>query len=393
MVRTGLEKEVRAMARVHYIRDINKIEQLPEKDREALKEVTDRFKFRANDYYLSLIDWNNPDDPIRRIIIPQVSELDDFGELDASAEETNYVAPGCQHKYPHTALLLCNEVCGGYCRFCFRKRIFMDESDEIVNDLTEGIEYIRKNKQITNVLLTGGDPLLMSTPKLENIIRPLHEIEHISIIRIGTKMPAFNPYRIIDDPELSAMLARYSRRDRRVYIMTHFNVPQELTETAILAIYILLKTGIVLCNQTPILKGINDDPGLLADLMRKLSFVGVAPYYFFQGRPTTGNMPYATTLTQSYQAFEEAKKNVSGLAKRARLVMSHERGKIEIIGLTDQYIYLKFHRARDAEDEGKFMIFHRDDDAYWLDDLVPVEQTPHPVREFGHKPTHAFGPD
>ena len=381
------------MAKVHYIRDIDRIEQLSEDDRLSIGTVCEKYKFRTNDYYLSLIDWNNPDDLIRRIIIPNINELEDFGELDASDEESNYVAPGCQQKYPHTVLLLCNESCGGYCRFCFRKRLFMDENEEVENDISQGIKYIRHNKQVTNVLLTGGDPLLLSTRKLENIIRPLREIDHVSIIRIGTKMPAFNPYRILDDPELTEMLPRYSLPDNRIYIMTHFNVARELTETAVKGLYALIKSGVVLCNQSPLLKGINSDPEVLAELMRRLSFVGNTPYYFFQCRPTAGNMPFSLTITQAYHSFEEAKKKVSGLAKRARLVMSHETGKIEIVGLTDDHIYLKYHRARDIRDEGRFMIYHRDEDAYWLDDLVSVDQAPHPVRDFGHRPVHAMGPD
>lgn len=381
------------MDKIRYIKEINKVRQLSPADKKKLARVEKKYGFRTNNYYLSLINWNDPDDPIRKIVIPDLGELNDFGELDASKEETNYVAPGCQHKYPHTVLLLCNEVCDGYCRFCFRKRIFMGESKEVSLDLTEGLKYIRKNKQITNVLLTGGDPLILSTQKLESIIRPLREIEHVRIIRIGTKIPAYNPYRIIDDPELPAMLSRYSRRDQRIYIMTHFNVPQELSDDAVLGIYILLKTGVVLCNQTPILRGINNNPRVLSELMRKLSFVGVAPYYFFQCRPTTGNMPFATSITESYQVMEEAKRDVSGLAKRARLVMSHESGKIEILAINRNQVYLKYHRARDYKDEGRVMIFHRDDEAYWLEDLVLATKKRHPVEEFGHRPTRALGPD
>lgn len=381
------------MAKVKYIRDIVKIEELTGRERYELGKVCEQFKFRANDYYLSLIDWDDPNDPIRRIIIPHVSELDEFGELDASDEESNYVVPGCQHKYTSTALLLCNEVCSGYCRFCFRKRLFMDENDEVVNDVSEGIEYIRQNEQITNVLLTGGDPLVMSTRKLEKIIRPLRKIEHVNIIRIGTKVPAFNPYRIIDDHELPNMLTRYSTRHKRIYIMTHFNHHRELTDRACLALDMLLKAGTVICNQTPILKGINSSPEELEQLMRRLSDIGVNPYYFFQCRPTAGNIPYVLPLTEAFRVFEEAKQNVSGLAKRARLVMSHFLGKIELLGLTDHHMYLKFHRSRHSTDKGRFLIYHRDDNAYWLDDLVSVDETPHPVAEFGHKPAQAIGPE
>ena len=381
------------MPPVKYIRDINQIEDLLPQERSRLAQVCEQFKFRANDYYLSLIDWNDPDDPIRRIIIPRVTELSEFGDLDASDEESNYVVPGCQHKYTSTALLLCNEVCGGYCRFCFRKRLFMDENDEVVNDVSEGIEYIRQNEQITNVLLTGGDPFLMSTNKLEKIIRQLRKISHINIIRIGTKMPAFNPYRITDDHELPNMITRYSTRQKRIYIMTHFNHPRELTDAACLGLDMLAKAGANLCNQTPLLKGINGDPNVLELLMRRLSDIGVNPYYFFQCRPTAGNLPFVMTLTDAYFTMEEAKRNVSGLAKRARLVLSHTLGKIEIVGITDLHIYLKFHRSRYSENKGRLLIYHRDDEAYWLDDLVPVEEKPHPVARFGHKPAHAMGPE
>lgn len=362
------------MARTGYIRDINRVDQISSEEKKALEPVAEKFKFRANDYYMSLIDWNDPNDPIRKIIIPETGELEDFGKLDASNEESNYTVPGCQHKYQDTALLICNEVCGAYCRFCFRKRLFMDNNEEVVNDVTPGLDYIRAHPEITNVLLTGGDPLLMSTRKLENIIRPLREIDHVDIIRLGSKMPAFSPHRFVNDPELMEMLSRYSTPRKRIYVMAHFNVPNELTDLALEGLDLLMKAGVITLNQTPILKDINDDPSVLADLMHRLSVIGVSPYYFFQCRPTEGNKPYEIPMVQSFELLEEAKMRVSGLARRARLVMSHELGKIEMVGLTDRNIYLRFLRARNSEDEGRFMVFHRDDDACWLEDLVPVDE-------------------
>ena len=381
------------MANPKYIRKLEQIEQLSEETCKELAPVVRKFQFRANDYYLGLINWDDPDDPIKRIVLPDIHELDSFGELDASEEESNYVAPGCQHKYPHTVLLLCNEVCGAYCRYCFRKRLFMDENDEVVNDVTEGIEYIRRNKQVTNVLLTGGDPLLMSTRRLEQILRPLRKIDHVGIIRIGSKIPAFNPYRIIDDADLIPMLSRYSTRHKRVYIMAHFNVAQELTDRAVLAMDLLRKAGVATVNQTPIIRGINDKPEQLTALMRKLSFIGVPPYYFFQCRPTEGNRPYVLPIVETYMAFVNARKNVSGLAKRARLVMSHASGKVEMVGLTEEFMYMQFHRAKDPTDAERFMIFHRDDEAYWLDELVPANEPPHPVRTYGHRAPKVLGPE
>ncbi len=362
------------MTKVRYIRNLFKVSQLNASLMPLLNTVAQKYAFRANDYYLSLIKWDDPDDPIRKIVIPDPAELEPWGPLDVSNEVTNYVAEGCQHKYCDTALLLVNEVCGSYCRFCFRKRLFMHGNDEVVHDIRPGLEYIRSNPQITNVLVTGGDPLIFSTRKIEAIIRSLWEIPHVGIIRIGTKMPAFNPYRIIDDPELLEVLARYSTRHKRIYFMLHFNHPRELTDAAHLAIDLLQRAGVILCNQSPIVRGINDDPDVLAELMRELSFIGVPPYYFFQCRPTAGNKPFEMPLVETYHVFEMAKSQVSGLAKRARLVMSHASGKIEVVGVTEEKIYLRYHRAHDPQDVSRFMEFERDDAAYWLDDLMEAEE-------------------
>jgi KamA family protein len=383
------------VSKVRYIRDIGKVEALPDGTRKALEAVSRKYKFRANDYYLGLIDWADPQCPIRKIVIPDSGELEDFGELDASDEASNYAAPGCQHKYSDTALLVCNEVCGAYCRFCFRKRLFMDDNDEVVNDISAGLDYIRRRPEITNVLLTGGDPLLMATRKLEAILASLRDIPHVRIIRLGSKMPAFNPFRITEDPELLAVLSRYSGAERRIYIMTHFNVPQELTPVACEGLDRLRRAGVITANQTPVLGGINADPEVLAALMQKLSWIGVAPYYFFQCRPTRGNKPYEIPLVQTYEIVADAKSRVSGLAKRARLVMSHSLGKVEMVGLTDHHIYLRFHRARHPEDENRFMIFHRDDDAFWLEDLVPVDEdsAPHAVQDLDRRVRPAWEPD
>jgi lysine 2,3-aminomutase len=373
---------------VRYITDLGKITQIPDHERKKLEGVLEHFSFRTNDYYLSLIDWDDPDDPIRRIIIPDMRELEAWGELDASNEAANYVAPGCQHKYPRTVVILVNEVCGGYCRFCFRKRIFHEESDEFSRDISGALDYVRSNPQITNVLLTGGDPLVLSTKKLDKIIGAVRAIKHVKIIRIGTKIPAFNPMRITDDSELPKVISRYSTKQKRIYFMIQFNHPREITDTSARAVDILLKTGAQLANQTPILRGINDSSETLAELMGKLSHVGLPPYYFFQCRPTAGNKMYAVPIVEAYTKLEEAKKTVSGLAKRAKYVMSHSSGKIEIVGVTEKRIYLKYHRARDPRDESLFMAYARDDNAYWLDDLRKIGQ---PIKD--HRAPQMHQPD
>jgi KamA family protein len=361
------------MTKPKYITRIDKLPHLTDREKAELREVEEKFAFRVNDYYLGLIDWNDPNDPIRRIVIPSRDELTAWGELDASAEHLYTKAPGLEHKYSTVALLLVNDVCGSYCRFCFRKRLFMDENDEVVRDITPGLEYIRNHPEVTDVLLTGGDPMILSTRKLESIISKLREIDHVQIIRIGTKVPAFNPYRILDDPELLEMLSKYSTVQKRIYAVVHFNHPRELTDVAIEGLNRLRNAGVELVNQTPLLRGINDDPRVLAELFRKLSFVGVPPYYVFQCRPTLGNKTYAVPMEEGYRIFEAAKTHCSGLAKRARFVMSHRTGKIEIVGLTERYIYFKYHRAADPANCGRFIVCRRNPEGYWFDDYQEVE--------------------
>lgn len=355
-----------------YITDLDKIPHLSPEDRGRLKEVASRYAFRITSYYMSLIDWTDPADPLRRIVIPDVEELEEWGALDASAEADNTPIRGVQHKYPHTVLLLCNEVCGAYCRYCFRKRLFMNDNDEVSLDVSEGLAYIAARPAVTNVLLTGGDPLLMSTRRLTTIIEGLRAIPHVQIIRIGSKMPAFLPSRLGDDAELLDLFRRHSTSAQRIYLMAHFDHPRELTAEAIAALDRGRDAGLAIVNQCPVIRGVNDDPEVLAELFRRLSFAGIAPYYLFQGRPTAGNRPFETTIVESYHLFEEAKRRVSGLARRARLVMSHASGKVEIIGVDAEHIYLRYHRAKNPADEGRVMVCVRDDRAQWLDDLRPV---------------------
>src|SRR5690625_3942693 len=258
------------MAMPRYITDIDRIEQIPKEEREKLKKITDKFVFRVNDYYLNLIDWDDPNDPIRKLVIPNEDELNDYGRWDASDEDTNYVVPGCQHKYKTTALLLVSEVCGAYCRYCFRKRLFRNDVREASINVEPALQYIAEHPEINNVLLTGGDPLMLVASRLDMILSRLREIEHVKIIRIGSKLPAFNPMRIYEDEELLDVIRKYSTPEKRIYIMAHVNHPREITDEAYKAFQALHEAGAIVVNQTPVLKGINDDPDVLAELMDKL---------------------------------------------------------------------------------------------------------------------------
>jgi lysine 2,3-aminomutase len=359
--------------RVRYIRSVEEIPNIPESQRERLREVAEVYDFRANDYYLGLIDWDDPDDPIRQLIIPRVEELNDWGQLDASNESSVTVAKGVQHKYPDTVLLLCNEVCGAYCRYCFRKRLFMDDNEEVTKDVSAGIAYIREHPEVSNVLLTGGDPLIMSTRRLREIIGQLRRIEHVKIIRLGSKMPAFDPFRILRDKDLQDLLRTCSTPEKRIYLMAHFDHPRELTPEAREGLAKYLECGVICVNQCPLIRGINDNPDTLAEMWTTLSHVGVAPYYLFQGRPTAGNEPYEVPIVRGWEIFRDALTRESGLAGRLRYAMSHETGKVEICGVADQQIYLRYHRSKYAENRGQFMVMKRRDDAFWLDQLEPAD--------------------
>lgn len=351
-----------------YYTKIEQLEMLSAPEREGLSEVTEKFPFRANDYYLSLINPDDPSDPIRRIIIPSPEELEDWGQLDPSNEQAYTILQGMEHKYDSTVLLLVSNVCEGICRYCFRKRVFIHPTREILEDLDGMTDYLSDHPEVTNVLITGGDPLVLSTNKLQRLINQLWQIKHIRFIRIGTRMISFNPYRILDDPSLCRMIERYSRPDKKIYIMTHFTHPRELTDVALKAVHQLQQAGAIPANQCPLIRGVNDDPDTLAELMVSTAAAGIAPYYLFQCRPALGNHNFTVPLEEGYRIAEGAKEQLSGLAKRFRYVMSHATGKIEIIALIGDRVYLKYHRAANDIDSGRILICQSNPRACWLDD-------------------------
>lgn len=372
--------------KVKYFNNIENLSGLDKKHKTELRHVVSKFSFRSNDYYLSLIDWNDPDDPIRRIIIPNLQELDQWGRLDPSDEKTYTVLPGVEHKYNSTILLLVSNVCDGICRYCFRKRVFIDKGREYLRDLPAAIKYIKEHTEITNVLLTGGDPLVLATSKLEKIISQLREISHVNIVRIGTKIPAFNPSRITNDNDLLEMIKRYSTDQKKIYVMTHFVHPRELTELAVKAVDALQKSGAIIANQMPLIRGVNDKPEVLSELFARLSFIGAVPYYVFQCRPAIGNKAYTVPIEEGYDILEQAKAMVSGLAKRFRFVMSHTTGKVEIISKDDKFTYFKYHRAADDADSGRILVFKNNPNAYWLDDydeMTQIYSVDLPYRTYG----------
>lgn len=355
---------------VSSIKQLKKEVGLSPKEEKQLKHITDIHPMRITRYYLSLIDKNKPDDPVRKMIIPSTNELNLAGSYDTSGEKNNTKMPGLQHMYPQTALILATNRCPAYCRYCFRKRLIGLANDEILQRLQAAARYIKENIQINNVLISGGDPFILPTKIIAGLLKKLTSIKHLDFIRLGTRTPVTFPARILEDRELLSLFKNQSKKEKRIYITTQFNHPREITKKSINAIACLIRSNLTINNQTVLLKGVNDCPQTLAGLQKQLVSIGVNPYYVFQCRPVKRiKNNFQVPLQKGYQIVEEAKEKLDGLSKRFRYVMSHQTGKIEIISLSGSRIYFKYHQAKNSKNLGKF--FHKkiNQKAGWLDEL------------------------
>jgi KamA family protein len=344
--------------------------ELDAEEADRVEKIAAIHPMRITEYYLSLIDTTDKIDPIRKMAVPWVEEFDESGDYDTSGESENTKIPGLQHKYERTALVLVTSECATYCRFCFRKRLVGLPNREVVQDFGECVRYIRSHPEINNVLISGGDPLTLSTSKIKAILDDLSDIPHIEFIRIGTRVPVTCPDRILGDEALLNLLNRHSVQRRRLYVVAHFNHPREITEKSAGAVESLLKSKVVVNNQTVLLKGVNDNPNTLANLQNRLAGIGVTPYYVFQCRPVKRvKRHFQVPLQEGYEIVESAKKLLAGPAKRFRYVMSHKTGKIEIVGVMGDAIYLRYHQAKDPRNAGRFFRRKLDGTAAWLDEL------------------------
>lgn len=341
---------------------------LNQEDRNALETVSERYPMSIPEYYYNLIDEKDPNDPIKLLSYPNVFESDLLGNSDTSGEATNTKLPGLQHKYSTTALVLTTNACFMYCRHCFRKRMVGYSSDEINNRMNETINYLKEHEEVNNVLLSGGDSFCMTNNQIERYLENLVEIEHLDFIRFGTRSLVVFPERIHSDQELLEILAKYNRK-KKIVIVTQFNHPRELTEEAIRSIDMLQELGIAINNQAVLLKGVNDMPGVLAELLNGLTRIGVNPYYVFQCRPVTAvKAGFQLTLLESLELVKEARKSLNGIGKRFRLIMSHVQGKIEIVGTEGNNMIFKFHQAKNEENNERILIREIDETGQWLDD-------------------------
>lgn len=303
--------------------------ELSPREEKQLKSIIERHPMQITRYYMSLIDPYDPDDPIRKMAVPTLGEFDISGSYDPSGEIVNTKLPGLQHKYKRTALILVTNRCAMYCRHCFRKRLVGLPSDEILRRFGDAARYIEEHREISNVLLSGGDPLTLQTKTLERILERLSSIAHLKFVRIGTRVPCTFPMRLIDDTGLLKVLKRYSRPHRRLFITTQFNHEREVTDRAVEAVRLILRSGVIINNQTVLLKGVNDNAEDLARLQGNLVRVGINPYYVFQCRPVQRvRKHFSVPVAEGYRIVEEAKAMLDGYAKRFKYVMSHRSGKL-----------------------------------------------------------------
>jgi KamA family protein len=336
---------------------------------EEIEQVAEIHPMRISPYYLSLIDRNNPDDPIRKMAVPSRKELNLEGVYDTSGEAENTKMPGLQHKYAETALILSTNRCAMYCRHCFRKRLVGLPTEEIMKRFEDAVEYIEDHTEINNVLVSGGDPLVLSNRVVERFLKLLTNIDHVNFIRFGSRTPVTLPSRF-SDPELLALFKKYSHMDKRVYIVTQFNHPKEITLQSISAVNKILNAGVLMSNQTVLLKGVNDNPETLATLMDTLVSIGVAPYYVFQCRPVKRvKSHFQVPICEGLRIVEKAKAKCNGHSKRFKYIMSHKTGKIEILGIMNGEIYFKYHEAKDRKNLGRMFKRRVDENAGWLDDF------------------------
>lgn len=290
--------------------DLDRVVTLSADERAGLAHSSGIFRVGATPYYAGLMDPDNPDCPIRRQSIPSAKELDFAPEelLDPLGEDTHNPIGSVVHKYPDRALFLVVDRCAIYCRHCNRRRMVGGDSPPTRTDIDQGLEYIARTPRIRDVLLSGGDPLLLPTAKLDRILTRLRAIEHVEIIRLGTRMPVVCPMRI--DAELCAML----REHHPLYVNTHFNHPKEITESASRACQMLVDSGIPVGNQAVLLRGINSSVRCMRALMRALLRMRVRPYYLFQGDTVLGTDHLRTSIESAIDIMRGLRGYMSGMA-------------------------------------------------------------------------------
>lgn len=326
-------------------------------------------RHHVTDFYREHITNSGYYEQLKYIVEPSFEEFESPGSLDTSGEHDNTVVPGLQHKYAQTGLLLVTDRCASYCRFCFRKRLVGKSSDEIAPDFARLAQYICGHPEMTNVLLSGGDPFVLSTAKLDKLLDHLLPIPHLESIRFGTKIIAFQPRRF-EDPALPALFRRIHEAGKTAVIVTHFDHIGEISVDAERNIRRLCAQGVQFLNQSVLLAKVNDDPEILAATFAKCHQIGIRPYYLFQARPVKGASHFQVPMSRGVEIARGINQRLSGIQKTFRYIMSHYTGKIEILDLGDDgRVYMRYHQNKTPERIGKIFSRPHFDGACWLDDL------------------------
>jgi KamA family protein len=409
---------------LHNFKSIPQVQNLSEELIEAIEIVGSVLPFKTNNYVVeNLINWDEvPNDPIFKLTFPQRDMLLPFhyeqmrkvvhngsskSEIKTAANEIRlelnphpagqleYNVPmiegeklfGMQHKYRETALFFPSQgqTCHAYCTFCFRWPQFvgMDDLKFASKQAEHLVDYVNEHSEVTDVLFTGGDPLIMKTKHLKNYIRPLIDanIENLRTIRIGTKALGYWPYRFITDDDADDLLRLFEdvrKAGKHLAFMAHFNHSVELEgEVVAEAIRKILDTGAIIRTQSPVLKHINDDPMVWADMWKKQVALGCIPYYMFVARNTGAQHYFSIPLVEAWQLFKEAYQSVSGICRTVRgPSMSALPGKVQVLGITEvanqKIIALRMIQGRNPDWAAKPFFAEYDDQALWYTDLKPA---------------------
>lgn len=297
--------------RIETLEDLKKYVTLTPEEEEGVKKTLQTLRMAITPYYISLIDPNNPDCPVRKQAVPTAKETyqSPADLLDPLHEDEDSPVPGLTHRYPDRVLLLITDMCSMYCRHCTRRRFAgQKDGESAIDRIDKAIEYIAKTPQVRDVLLSGGDSLCVSDERLEYIISRVRAIPHVEIIRLGSRTPVVCPQRITDD--LVNMLKKY----HPVWLNTHFNHPQEVTKEAAEACAKLANAGIPLGNQTVLLRGVNDCVNTMKKLMHELVKMRVRPYYIYQCDLSMGIEHFRTPVSKGIEIIEGLRGHTSGYA-------------------------------------------------------------------------------
>lgn len=297
--------------RITTVEELSTAIPLSAREKTQLKLVTTKYPLSVTPYYLSLINVYDPQDPVRKQAIPSVKEitLGSLGFEDPLGERRDSVVPGLVHRYPDRALMVLTDICPMFCRHCTRKREWHNGGwVRTPVEIKTMLDYIRRHKNLRDIILSGGDPLTLSTRRLEDVISKLRQIEHVEIIRIGTRFPVVLPHRI--DNELCDMLSKYGP----IWLNTQFNHPNEITSESEAACNRLLRAGIPVNNQTVLLRGINDSVETQTRLCNGLLKIKVRPYYLFQCDEVRGTEHLRTPVETGIKIIDGMRGRTSGLA-------------------------------------------------------------------------------